>query len=104
MVPARWGHCPSLGAMDSVASSREEQWAQLNPYRRPVPRVMKAVPYPPGGRASPGAVVTPGGHAPVGTAPWCSGRWAAHEDSGLRLIGAERGLAVFAWKYDHVLP
>src|SRR5687768_3026536 len=29
------GHCPSCAAIDSVASRRDEQYPQLNPYRRP---------------------------------------------------------------------
>ena len=29
------GHCPSCAAMDSVASSRLEQYPQLKPYRLP---------------------------------------------------------------------
>src|SRR5690348_5695237 len=29
------GHCPSWAAIDSVASSRDEQYPQLNPYRFP---------------------------------------------------------------------
>ncbi len=33
------GHCPSWAAIDSVASSRDEQYPQLNPYRRPLERM-----------------------------------------------------------------
>src|SRR4051812_25816905 len=29
------GHCPSCAAIASVASSRDEQYPQLNPYRLP---------------------------------------------------------------------
>src|SRR5437764_4337631 len=32
------GHCPSCPAIPSVASNRDEQYPQLNPYRLPPPR------------------------------------------------------------------
>src|SRR4051794_517269 len=51
------GHCPSWAAIDSVASSRLEQYPQLNPYRRPAPRRRGGAPpaFPPPPRPPPPA-------------------------------------------------
>src|SRR3954462_831627 len=55
------GHCPSCAAIDSVASSRDEQYPQLNPYRRPDPRNTGDGPAPRYARATALAAAAPAG-------------------------------------------